>query len=152
MSNTKLEQVRSLAHEFGNICVNIIETALRHIRKKQSFQDNPDIACSVLVGRASNDLNDYFREHYRHDFQAPIGMDDPVELTGLIAMQVADVVRKHSKLILQDMHQDGINDETFETLLFADIRTKVLEIIADNYGIEEELENVEFYHPACTVK
>lgn len=143
-SRLRIDDVRSIGHEFADICVSVVETALRHIRKKSTFQEAPDVACSVLVGRASNDLNDYFRDHYQHNFEAPYEMDDPTELTGQIAIEVSNVVRRHSKLILQDMYADGINDEKFETLLFAEIRSHVLEVVADEYGIEEQLENVEF--------
>lgn len=139
-----MKDIRSIGHEFADICVSVIQTALRHIRNKPTFQEAPNVACSVLMGRTSNDLNDYFRDHYRHNFDPPKDMDDATELTGKIAIHTTNVVRKHTKLVLQDMYDEGINDNEFEELLFADIRSTVLELVADEYTVEEQLENVKF--------
>lgn len=141
---SQMKEIRSIAHEFADICVSVIDTALRHVRKNDLYLDAPDVGCAVLVGRAGNDLNDYFRDHYRHNFQPPHDMEDARELTGHIALMVADVVRRHSKLVLQNMYEDGLEDDDFEELMFADIRSTVMEIVADEYGIQEELEKVKF--------
>lgn len=143
-SKAQIKDVRAIGHEFAQTCETVIRTALRKVRKKSTFQEAPDVACSVLVGRASNDLNDYFHEYYRHDFDPPAEMDDPSELSGMIAIKAANVVRKHSKLVLQDMYEDGINDEEFEELMFAELKTEILALVADEYGIEEQTENVQF--------
>ena len=144
ITTQQLDAIRSIAFELADVAVTITEKALRDIRKKQSFKENPDVACTVLFGRVGNDLNDYFFDHYRHSFEAPPDMEDAQELTSVVSASVSGVVRKQCKLVLQDIYEDGIFDETFEELLFANIRSTVLEIVADNFEVEELTPNVSF--------
>lgn len=135
------EEIQSLAHELADTNEAIVESAFSRVISKPNFVNNPDVACSVLVAKVGNELNDYYFDRVQGDLPEPVNARAE-DLRSILAMHMSDIVRRHSSLLLKGMYD--LTDEEFKENLLADIRITTFNKVADHYDLEEETPNVEF--------
>lgn len=143
--NTKGRQdISRIANDLANSSVQLIYRALDSILNEQSFQENPDIACSVLCAKTSNELVDYYRDYFK-TADIPEFFEKHIDgIRSQLALALTDETRRLVSYVLKGFYPDGMNSDQFRDDLKHAIRLRTFEIISDVTGVEEDSPNVTF--------